>query len=121
MSGTDDMVTIREWERFRDDLDRRFSDLWERIEPRFDGLDQKFVDLNGRTRKQAEAIIALDAQVSAIAKRGCAQYERHREFIESVSGPGVSRRQQIAVAAGSGAGFVGVIEVVKMAMQHFWK
>ena len=49
----DTYVTPREFELFHDDINDRLS----RVERK---IDEGFSNLNGRTRTQAEAIVALD-------------------------------------------------------------
>lgn len=125
----DDVITGGEFGRFRADFNARMGEVSDRMgefsdrmDARFDPIDQKFADLDGRTRTQAEAIVALDTRVATIASRGCGKYEEHQQVIALLAeNGGLSRKKQIGIAAGSGAGFIGVIEVVKLAMQHFWK
>lgn len=114
MSG--DYLTIGEFDRFRADLGGRLDRLEEKI-------DTGFLNLNGRTRNQAEAIVALDAKILHISSRGCARYDEHREAINTMlgSGEGLSKTKQAGIAAGAGAGLIGLIEIAKLAAAHFWK
>lgn len=118
----DDVITGGEFGRFRADFNARMGEFSDRMDARFDAIDGKFADLNGRTRKQAEAIVALDTQIVQIAARGCGRYEEHQQAITLLAeSGGLSRKKQAGIAAGSGAGLVGVIEIIKLALQHAWK
>ena len=114
MGGEHDAITAGEFGRFRDDLDGRL------IELRTDIRDG-FANLNGRTRSQAEAIVALDTKILHIASRGCARYDEHREVLDGLAGGGLSKKRQAVTAAGAGAGLVGVIEIARAVVTHFWK
>jgi len=110
----DDYLSVGEFARFSESLDSRLTDLRTDIREGFAGL-------NGRTRSQAEAIVALDTKILHIASRGCARYDEHREVLDGLAGGGLSKKRQAVTAAGAGAGVVGLIEMARAVVTHFWK
>jgi hypothetical protein len=121
----DDHITSGEFGRFRVDFNARIADLGDRIDARFDTIDSKFTDLNGRTRTQAEAIVRLDARVGEIATRGCGQFEAHRNTLDAI--PLEARRTSFrdwhpAAKAGAVTGSVGIltllVNILNRILQH---
>jgi hypothetical protein len=118
---SDEMVTAGEFGRWRGDFQAFQARLDHQLGSGFDAINERLDALNGRTRTQAEAIVALDAKILHISSRGCARYDEHREAITQLAAPALSKKQQAGVAAGAGAGLVGLIEIAKVAVLHFWK
>lgn len=108
---SDDVVTGGEFGRWRADFAAFQERLDERMDRGFGGLNSRLDDLNGRTRKNAEAIVALDGRIDAIATHGCGQLEAHRAVMEANGPEGKPwhRDKRTWVGTGVGAGVIAVL------------
>ena len=84
---TDEFITSGEFSRWRHDFQEFQGRLDDRLDKGFDGLNHRLDDLNGRTRKNSEAIIALDSRVENIRMSGCSQLTRHQNTLDIVAQP----------------------------------
>ena len=118
----DDFITGGEFGRFRADHSAWRIEIGKQITDGFAGVHSRLDAMNGRGRETAAKVEIVEADVERVMVHGCGQYERHRDILEggTVEG-GVSKRQQVGIAAGTGAGLVGVIEIVRAVVLHFWK
>lgn len=108
-----EFVTAGEFGRWRQDFQAFQARLDDRLESGFGGLNTRLDDLNGRTRKQAEAIVALDVRVSEIASHGCGQLEAHRAAMDAVAETRGGSRRPYVIGGGIVAGIAAVAEIVK--------
>lgn len=127
----DEYVTSGEFGRWRTDFaayQTREADHLEsmerrivaHIDARVDGIDQRLDELNGRTRKNSEAIIALDSQVEAIATHGCGQLAVHRQTLAEMEDrrPPLHRDRRAYGSAGLGAAVVALLYAAASWLQH---
>lgn len=88
----DDYVTGAEFGRWRLD----FNSFQDRLETHlrasdverqagFTGVHERLDELNGRTRKNSEALVALDGQVANVQARGCGQIAEHQKTLLAIS------------------------------------
>jgi hypothetical protein len=127
-----DMVTGAEFGRWRSD----FAAFQERLETRlnegFGGLNGRLDELNGRTRKNTEELVAVDTRldqlepigtrVQAIQERGCAQLATHRQLLATDAGEGLTltparwtKKKQALVGGGlvaSGAALLPLLQEI---------
>jgi hypothetical protein len=140
---TEDYVSGAEFGRFLQDFSRFQDRLERRLNDGFGGMNARLDDLNGRTRKNSEAIAAavvrLDAienedseierAVANIRDHGCSQLESHATVMRAVANGGDGdgdllsgywpRKKKIAVGGGLLAlgGVIGtlLLEMIKAA------
>jgi hypothetical protein len=87
-------------------------------------MEQGFLNINTRLDKVNGRLDKHDGSISGLLSSGCGQLTAHRAALDTMNGGGevgLSKRKQVGIAAGTGAGFVGVIEIVRAVVLHFWK
>ena len=108
MGGEHEAITAGEFQRHTELLLRT-------MEQGFSHINERLDKVNGRLDRHDEAI-------AGVAQNGCGQLKAHRETLESIGGvAGLSTKKQAGIAAGAGAGLIGVIEIAKVVVSHFWK
>jgi hypothetical protein len=119
----DDYVTTGEFGRFRADQAQWRGEIAKQITDGFSGIHTRLDAMNGRGRDTAAKVDIVEADVERVMKHGCGQYERHLEVLgdTSVAETGVSKKKQVGIAAGTGAGIVGFIELMRAVVTHVWK
>lgn len=80
---TDEYVTSGEFGRWRADFRESMGRLDQRLDAGFKGVHDRLDDLNGRTRKNSEWIVGVEAKVDHVLQDGCAQLSAHRRLLES--------------------------------------
>ena len=106
MGGENEAITAGEFQRHTELLLRT-------MEQGFGHINERLDKVNGRLDKH-------DIELGNIARGGCGQLQAHRSALESIGG-GMSTKKQAGIAAGAGAGLIGVIEIAKVVVTHFWK
>ena len=119
---SDDFITGGEFGRFRADHSAWRIEIGKQITDGFAGVHSRLDAMNGRGRETAAKVEIVEADVERLMVHGCGQYEKHRAILEggTVEG-GVSKKRQAVTAAGAGAGVVGLIEMARAVVTHFWK
>lgn len=130
----DDMITGAEFGRFRVDFSAWQDRLETRLSEGFAGVHNRLDELNGRTRKNTENLMVLDAKVARlepiethvmeIQSKGCAQFEAHRALmspaeIAEEERPKWPRRRQVAAGGGLVGAGVLLTKLVDIIYQHF--
>lgn len=102
------MIHEGEFGRFSEALNRQLNSIEGKI-------DTGFARVNGTLGRHDDRLATLERQ-------GCGQLSAHRATLDALGDDGgLSRRKQVGIAAGTGAGFVGLIELAKLIAQHIWK
>jgi hypothetical protein len=125
MVGEQDAVSAGEFGRWRSDFQAFQARLDERLDAGFGGMNDRLDDLNGRTRKNSEAISVLDERVNSIRVSGCAQLSAHRAVMDEV--PLAVRKTwrdwhpaaKAGAGVGVGAGLIAVVELINRLLAHF--
>lgn len=123
-----EFVTGAEFGRFRSDMAQWQARLEAQLHTGFDGLNTRLDGLNGRTRRVEEEgarvtermkiLEAAAEDIHEVKEHGCAQLENHREMLSPSPEWWTHRKAAAAGAAGTGV-VVGVIELIRVLIQHF--
>ena len=115
---SDEFITSGEFSRWRSDFQGFQERLDERLDAGFGGLNHRLDDLNGRTRKNAEAIIALDSRVENIRTSGCSQVKAHRNTLDRIASPEKWHKdKRVWVGGAGGASIVAALYEVARAVR----
>ena len=127
----DDYITSGEFGRFRADHSAWRVEITKQIGDGFSGINQRLDAMNGRGRETAAGLAVVQADVERLTEHGCAQYDKHREVLETVVVPSLSKVSKKRMwedwhpAAKAGAGVGGfaalatLLELVRQILQHF--
>ena len=114
----DDFITSGEFSRWRSDFQEFQGRLDERLDKGFDGLNHRLDDLNGRTRKNSEAIIALDSRVENIRTSGCSQVAAHKKTLDRITPqPHRKRDKRVWLGGAGGASLIAALYEVARAVR----
>jgi hypothetical protein len=84
---SDEFITGGEFGRWRQDFQSFQERLDERLDRGFGGLNNRLDELNGRTRKNSEAIVSLDTRVENIRTSGCQNLKAHQTTLAKIGPP----------------------------------
>lgn len=118
----DEFVTSGEFGRWRADFQAFQERLDERLDTGFSGLNHRLDDLNGRTRKNSEAIVALDSRVENIRQSGCSQVRSHRSTLDKLDAGGTAnwhKDKRVWFGGAGGASLIMALYEVAKAVQSF--
>ena len=127
----EDFITGGEFGRFRADHSAWRIEITKQIADGFYGVNQRLDAMNGRGRATAAKVDMVEAEVSRLSEHGCAQYDKHRETLETMVVPTLERvaRPRVRdtwpmpakVAAGGGglAAIATLMQLVQRVLAHF--
>lgn len=122
----EDNVSGAEFGRWRQDFSAFQDRLESRLNDGFTGVHDRLDELNGRTRKNSEAVVALDMRVTAIQSTGCGQFQAHRAVLEATTDLDAPTRKWHqdkriigpAVGLGVPAALYGGFELIKVVFEY---
>lgn len=136
----EDVVSGAEFGRFRNDFLAFQDRLQRQIDTGFGGVHGRLDELNGRTRRNSEAIAVIDtrignleteegsvsAVVTNIRDHGCSQLENHTSVLQAANGGGPlagywTPKKKAAVGGGllaTGALIWPALEAIANAVHH---
>ncbi len=112
---SDEFITGGEFGRWRQDFQSFQVRLDERLERGFGGLNDRLDDLNGRTRKNSEAIVALDSRVENIRTSGCQNLKSHQAALTKLAVPPQQWHKDKRLWFGSAAGASAIAAIYEVA------
>ena len=127
----DDFITGGEFGRFRADFTNWQVEIRRQMADGFAGTHERLDDINGRGRTNSEAIRVLETEVHSLTEHGCAQYEKHRETLETVVVPTLARvarprvwdewhpAAKVGASVGGFALLATLMELVARVLAHF--
>ena len=111
----EDTITTGEFGRFCLMLDRRLGDLGDKIDSVADDVTAGFKRTNGRLDKAED-------RLDEVEKRGCNLLPVHKHMIETLATQTpLSKPKQAGIVAGASGIVVGLIELTRSVVAHFWK
>jgi hypothetical protein len=127
----DDYITAGEWGRFRADHSQWRIEIARQINDGFTGVNARLDQMNGRARDTAAGLEVVEADLSRLTQHGCAQYEKHRETLETVVVPTLARvarprvwdewhpAAKVGASVGGFALLATLMELVGRVLAHF--
>jgi hypothetical protein len=128
--------TMRLLEEIRTDIKGDVADLRIVIVNMKDEITGRQDEANGRTTKNEGALLAATAQLASVQAtvthidtHGCQALGTHKAAVGVLKAAGVvpdrdswmPTKRQAGVGAAIGGGVIGVIELAKVVVTHFWK
>ncbi len=101
---SDEFITGGEFGRWRQDFQGFQERLDERLDRGFGGLNNRLDELNGRTRKNSEAIVSLDSRAENIRTGGCSPVKTHQAALAKMTLPRERWHKDRRLWFGSAAG-----------------
>ena len=117
---SDDFVTSGEFGRWRSDFQAFQERLDERLDRGFSGVNHRLDDLNGRTRKNSEAIVSLDQRIDSIRNGGCGQLRAHQKLLGTDAPKARWRDRRVWFGGGVGAALIAAMYEMAKAIQTVW-
>ena len=118
---SDEFITSGEFSRWRADFQGFQERLDERLDSGFDGMNHRLDELNGRTRRNSEAIIALDSRVENIRHSGCARLASHQKAraLGAAAPTSWHKDKRIWFGVGGGASVIAVLYEAAQALHAY--
>ena len=101
---SEEYITSGEFGRWRGDFQAFQERLEERLNEGFHGINHRLDELNGRTRRNSESIVALDSRVENIRHSGCARLHYHEKALALGATPPTARWKDKRLWVGGGVG-----------------
>jgi hypothetical protein len=124
-----EFLTTGEFGRFRADFTQWQAELRRQMFEGFQGTHTRLDDINGRGRKNSEAIAVLESEVRNLTDHGCAQYDEHRKVLTEVVVPSLEKRStpwsewhpaaKVGAAGGGFAVLAALMEIFGRILAHF--
>lgn len=129
VTGSEFSRWMAEEQEFRARLERRMADNAQAVQTGLNKIEEHLADINGRTRKNSEAIAAatvrldriehedqtIEQVVQDIRDRGCSQLSHHADLVQRTEGMAEWSGKK---KAGAAAGLVGLGALIWPAIQE---